>query len=484
MPNILDLEPKRFWYHFNEICKIPHGSYNEAGLRNYFIKFAEEHGLKYKTDKIGNVVISKPANNSKSTKTLILQGHMDMVCEAAPGVTRDFKKDGIVPKIDGEWLVADGTSLGADNGVALAASLAVLEDKSLTHGPLECLMTVSEEVGMDGAKALTKEFLEGRTMLNLDSEEERTVFVGCAGGENTNITFSYRRGPVPTGYHGLEIEISGLLGGHSGLMIHCQRGNAIKLLGRVLCSIREKYDLAVSSFIGGTKSNVIPGQANAVIAVKEQDIASIKKLVHDLEGQFHNELASIDPGCRVVVKDASLSDIIEKPVSDNLIRFVNAAPHGVIKMSKDIEGLVQTSTNLASINTNNDVASIIYLSRSSTMSEVHAIKGSIHALVSLAGGKSSDSDEYPGWQPNMRSLILRLVEETYKGIYGVLPKVTAVHAGLECGIISERIPGIDMISFGPHMEDVHSINERVNIRSCGKFYTFLVKVLENFGKQT
>lgn len=475
---ILDLEPKRFWYHFNEICKIPHCSYNEAGVRNYIIKVAEENGCEYKVDDGGNLVVRKPATSAELTNPIVLQGHLDMVCESEPGLNIDFSKEPIKPLVDGEWVTADGTSLGADNGVAVAASLAVLESKDMKHGPLECLYTTAEETGLEGAMKLDPDLVKGRTMLNLDTEEDWILYIGCAGGEFPRLNIPFARKDVPEGFTGLELKVAGLQGGHSGLMIQLQRGNANKIAARILREIRNDYDLYLSSFNGGSKHNVIPPDATATFAVKNDDVQNVKKLIDDIATKVKAELKNADPECKVEVTAAQVADVIDQKDSDKIINFVNAAPHGVLKMSHDIEGLVETSFNFAVIRTEKDHCFIETSLRSSTASEMERVRNELASLAELTGLKLEKPQGYPGWQPNLDSRILNITKKSYKDMFGKEPEVTAVHAGLECGVVGEKYPGMDMISMGPWMEKVHSPAERVNIESCQKFWKFLVKMLE------
>lgn len=480
--DILGLEPKRVWYYFNEVCKIPHGSGNESGLRDYIVGVAKKLGLEYKTDERGNVVVRKPANNSKSSKTIVLQGHLDMVCEAEKGRKFDPSKDPIKPYADGDWIKAEGTSLGADNGIALAVVLALLESKDIEHGPLECLMTVEEETGLFGATALSSDMLKGKTMINMDTEVDDTLYVGCAGGRTYVFELPCKETPVPDGYVGLHISVSGLKGGHSGLEIHQQRGNANKILGRILGEIKMKCGLILSSFDGGTKHNVIPFDASATIAVKKENKEKIEKIIGGFIPVIKNELSKADPNCKIDFKTVQLSNVIEKNVSDKIINFINAAPHGVLKMSLDIEGLVQTSVNLAVVKMEKGKCSITVLARSSVESESDATIEQYLSLAELVGAKIAESNGYPGWQPNINSPILNLVKKVFKGVYNKEPNITAIHAGLECGVIGAKYPDIDMIAIGPELHDVHSPNEKLGIKSTQNFWKFATKILEEVAR--
>jgi len=475
---ILDLEPKRFWHFFNEICKIPHETGNEAALRDYIVTITREWGCESEVDGRGNLVVRKPATDPNAKNTIVLQGHLDMVCEAEPGKNVDFSKDPIVPVVDGEWLTADGTTLGADNGVAMAAALAILESKDVKHGPIEMFLTVEEEGGLHGARALKGDFLKGRTLLNLDSEEDGVFFIGCAGGEESEVYLPITREKVPAGYTGLEIKVSGLKGGHSGLCIHEQRANAIKLVGRILTGACCQHDVILAHVDGGSKSNVIPPNATAKIAVKEGDVEAVKAIAAEYEKCFKEEYKKSDPGCQVAVTSTDISETFGKETSDKVICFIEAAIHGVEAMSLDIEGLVQTSTNLALAKVEGDRLHFEFASRSSSISEMAAIKGRVTSLAKLVGATAQEPEGYSGWQPNLNSEILKLTKVAYKELTGKDPHITAIHAGLECGVIGEKCLGMDMVSFGPDLEEVHSPNEKVRIQSVENFYNLLVKVLE------
>jgi dipeptidase D len=484
MADITTLEPKKLWHFFAELCKIPHGSGNEEGIRKFLIKFADERGLKYKRDTVGNVVIYKEASNGfKSAKPLIYQAHMDMVCESDPKIGWDPLKDPVKPRIDGDWVVATGTTLGSDNGMGMAAMLAVCDDKSLKHGPVECLFTTTEETGLDGAFGLQNDMLNGRTMVNLDSEDERIIFVGCAGGCETTVNIPLSRKALPKEHIGLQITISGLKGGHSGLMINEQRGNAIKLIARVLYGLHRRYHILLCDINGGTRRNVIPNLATATIALKRTARAKIVGYIEELKRNITDELRIIDPDFKLELKDVPVTESLNHKLSDKILCYLHSQPHGVITMSYDIPGLVQTSTNLAIVHTNNDFVTVAALSRSSSATEIEAVKDRLAAHAELIGIEVEESGGYPGWQPNLSSHILKLTKKIFNEMFGAEPKHAAIHAGLECGIIGEKFPGMDMISFGPEIKGAHSINEKVHIKSAGEFYNALVKIAENFAKE-
>lgn len=478
---ILGLEPKRLWYYFDAICKISHGTGNEALLRDYIISFSKE--FEYKVDEAGNIVVKKGASPGRpsSAKTIVLQSHLDMVCVKEDGLTHDFNKDPIKPRVDGDWVKAAGTSLGADNGIAVAAALALLEDKNIKHGPIECLFTVREEQGMKGAQKLNPDVLSGRTMINMDAEDPNgMLYIGSAGSAFTDIEFGIVKQAVPSKHAGLSIEVSGLKGGHSGLTIHEQRGNAIKILARLLAEIRELKTLILADFKGGLATNVIPSFATARIAVKNSDVDKIQELARKVSAQYKEELEIIDPGLMIKVSKDSVGDVFERNLSDRIIDFANAAPHGVIAMSYDVKGLVQTSTNFALAKEEGGVFLIKFMSRSAVNSERDSVCEKIASLARLAGFQAKVVNSYPGWKPNLKSPILILAKKIFKELFRREPETKAVHAGLECGIIRDKFSDMDMVSLSMDLEGVHSFNERVRISSVADFWKFLTAILEEF----
>lgn len=480
---ILNLEPKRLWYYFNEICRRPHGTGNEGALREYIISVAENLKLKYKTDAIGNVVITKSASNGcKSAKPIILQSHLDMVCESDKSSHHDFTQDPIIPKIDSGWVTSGTTTLGSDNGIGIAASLALLEDKSLQHGPVECLFTMTEETGMDGAIGLKQDLVEGRTMINLDSEDEGLLFVGCAGGGDTIINYPVVKKPLPKDFIGLNISVSGLRGGHSGLNIHEQRGNAIKILGRILFHLYRTTDTFLCDINAGSRRNVIPNFAEVTVAIKKHKRAKAVTLVEEEASKIAKELKPVDPDLKVAIKDVNAAESFGNRPSGKLFALLHAAPHGVIAMSYEIQGLVQTSVNLAVTKIDGDNVSIQFLSRSSSASELANLKSRLAACAELLSATTEEPGGYPGWHPNLNSKILAILKKSYKEVSGVDARHAAIHAGLECGIIGEKFPDMDMVSFGPEIKGAHSVNEKVQIKSVELFYKVLIKAVENFAE--
>ncbi len=476
------LKPALLWKHFAEILKHPHCSGNEKPLGDYIISVAERLNLTWKRDKVGNVVVRKLATpDHENAVGVILQSHMDMVCEKNSDVEHDFSKDPIKAERRGDWIQAVGTTLGSDNGIGLAAALAALEDKSLVHGPFECLFTVDEETGLTGANKLQKGFLQGKKLLNLDSEEEGTFTIGCSGGGDSEITLPLERKKrtLKDDYH---LKLYGFRGGHSGLDINQGRGNAIRLLARLLYNAQEKFAIELVELGGGNKRNAIPREAWADLSV---DRGVAKKLQAFFKGQFDG----IKNEYKAVEKEASYSfaksdgaspkaDPLAAASQKTLLRLLISLPHGVITMHPEIAGLVETSTNLAIIRCEKKTAQIICSSRSSVATALRAVKDIIRATAELAGARVAQPGGYPGWAPNLQSELLGKLTEVYTKVFDKAPVVKAVHAGLECGIIGEKFPGMDMISFGPTIEHPHSPEERVQVGSVEKFWKFLTVCLQ------
>ena len=480
MSVIENIEPKLVWKHFDEIRKIPRCSKHEEKIRAYVENFAKEQNLKYKTDKPGNIVISKPATRGMEKKPIvILQGHMDMVCEKNSDVKHDFSKDPIKLKLEGDVLMADGTTLGADNGIGLAMSLAILEDNTLKHGPLEALFTVDEETGLTGAFALADDMLKGRIMLNLDSEDFGVLTVGCAGGGDSQISLPIKTKPINGSLTSMTIKVSGLRGGHSGVDAHEQRGNAVKLLTRMLWRTRDDFKLHITEIKGGDKHNAIPREAYAKVSIekgqKDKFISTLKKEEKDILG----EIKPIDPNFKVNVEDIDkLHSTLTEDTQDKLLDLLHSLPHGVDKMSYDIPDLVETSTNLATVSIKDDKANIGMSTRSSIKSALQDFRDRIRATAELSGAEVEEDSPYPGWKPNMDSDILKISKKIFKDMYKKEPKVEAIHAGLETGIIGEKFPGMDMISIGPTIKYPHSPEEQVHVSTVGKTYDFVLKILE------
>lgn len=480
MPGIENLEPKLVWKHFDEIRKIPRCSKHEEKIREYIMNFAKNQGLKTKVDQVGNVVILKPATPGMENKpTVVLQGHMDMVCEKNSDVTFDFSKDPIQLKITGDLLTANGTTLGADNGIGLAISLAILEDKTVRHGPIESLYTIDEETGLTGAFAMKPDMLTGKIMLNLDSEDFGVITVGCAGGGDSTLELPVHMQPVLGGSEHIVVKVFGLRGGHSGVDIHEQRGNAIKILTRLLWKASQKCDFFIFDVKGGDKHNAIPREAYAKLAIETKHKNTFVTELKAEEKDIYEEIKPIDPGFKVDVRSCeSAKTTVDKPSQTKLLNLVHGLPHGVHQMNYDIKTLVNTSTNLATISMKENAVVIGMSSRSPMKSALQDMRDRIRAIASLSGATVSEGTPYPGWKPDLQSKILALSKKIFKDMFKQEPKIEAIHAGLECGIIGEKFPGMDMISIGPTLKNPHSPEEQLHISTVGKFYNFLLKVLE------
>jgi dipeptidase D len=474
------LEPSHLWKHFEQILKIPHCSGNEKAFGDYILSVAKSLNLVGKRDRVGNVVVGKkPTTGHEKADTVILQAHLDMVCEKNSDVIHDFSKDPIRAEIKGDWVQAKGTTLGSDNGIGVAACLAVMEDKTLKHGPLQFLFTVDEETGLTGANQIESGWLRGKKLLNLDSEEEGTFTIGCAGGADSEITLPVQR--HKSRHKNLyRLKIFGLRGGHSGLDIHKGRANAIKLLVRLLAYAQPEFAFEVVRIEGGNKRNAIPREAWADFLFDSSQSRSLLSL-------FEKAVEKIKSENKAVEKDIQFSfgesedDKENSLTSDSqrtLINFLYSLPHGVIAMHPEIAGLVETSTNLAIIHCEKEKAQIICNSRSSIGSALEATRSVIRAVSELAGAKVEQPEGYPGWMPNLESSLLKTLKQVHKKVFNKEAVVQAVHAGLECGILGERFPGMDMISFGPTIQYPHSPEERVHTPSVENFWKFLGAALE------
>ncbi len=465
---------------FREITKIPRESGHEEKMTAFLQDFAARHGLACKTDTTGNVLITKEASPGKEhVPTLVLQGHQDMVCEKNAGCAHDFAKDPIPYVIEDGWMIAKDTTLGADDGIGVAACLALLES-DLPTGKLECLFTISEETGMDGAMALEPGFFTGKTLINLDSEDEGQLFVGCAGGVNTMVTFNYDREPVKPGSQIVRLHVFGAMGGHSGDDINKERCNAVQQMARFLFHEWGAYQLIL--FKGGGKHNAIAREAEAVVAIPAECQDAFLKHFSQFEKALSAEFAVSDPGVTVEEKRFFTNEkAIDTDTAFRLISSLVAVHHGVLAMSQDIQGLVETSSNLASVRMIDPGRIEICTSqRSSVESAKHFMADKIEACFRLAGAQVRRSDPYPGWKPDMKSHILQVSVESYKRLFGVEPEVKAIHAGLECGLFLEKFPGLDMISFGPTLRGVHAPGEKLDLASNEKFVKHLVDVVTHF----
>ncbi|MDR1676182.1 MAG: aminoacyl-histidine dipeptidase [Tannerella sp.] len=477
-----DLQPVAVWKYFHEVTQIPRPSKKEEKIIRYLEAFAAEHRLPLRKDGAGNVLIRKPATPGYENRpVVILQSHLDMVCEKNNDVVHDFETDPIRTVIDGDWLRAEGTTLGADNGIGIAAELALLAADDAEHGPIECLFTVDEETGLTGAAALKEGFLTGNILLNLDSEDEGELFIGCAGGKSTTATFVCEPQPAPPDLHYLRLRVSGLNGGHSGCDIHKGLGNAVKLLARLLSLLKKDFRPALAALEGGNLHNAIARESCAVIGLKPEDREAACVLLNRFAADVENELKQADPGVRLTM------ETVEAPptcfgdeLADRLTDALLACPHGVMGMSREMEGLVETSTNLASVKMKEGNRIVVGTSqRSSVESAKTAVADQVAAVFRLAGAAVEQGEGYPGWAPDTRSAILRTAQEAYRRLFGKEPAVKAIHAGLECGLFLEKYPHLDMISFGPTLRDVHSPNERIEIATVDLWWRHLLEVLKN-----
>jgi dipeptidase D len=479
---IENLKPELVWKYFAEISRIPRCSKNEAAASQYVLNAARSLGLQAKADQFGNVVVQKPASAGREqVRPIALQGHLDMVCEKNKDVAHDFLKDPIELVRRDNVLMANGTTLGADNGIGVATNLAIMEDRSLEHGPLEFLFTVDEETGLTGASNLSADFLESRVLLNLDSEEEGELFVGCAGGKDTLGIWTVHFDKAPENLVAVQIKVAGLKGGHSGLEIDKGRGNAIKIMNRTLLAL-SAAGIRLSSIEGGNKHNAIPRECDSVLLMPPRKLKRARKIVGEFNATVKAEFAVVEPDLIISLEEMNENNerlVMRKGEQRKILRAISALPHGTIKMSAEIPGLVETSTNLAVIQTLKNSIRIATSQRSSVASEILEIADTVSSVFELGGASVESSDGYPGWQPNMDSPILQTAKSSYRSLYGKDPEVKAIHAGLECGVIGERIPGMDMVSFGPTLEGVHSPDEKIHIDTVEKFWRFLLEILKN-----
>jgi len=477
-----ELNPAPIWIYFEEICRIPRLSKNEGKIRSYLINFASEHNLESKEDSAGNILIIKPASPGlEKRKTIVLQSHMDMVGEKNADFPHNWLTDPIVPFIEDGYVRARGTTLGADDGIGIASQLAVLSDTNLKTGKIECLFTVDEESGMTGAINLKPDFFEGRTLLNLDSEDEGILFIGCAGGMDTVGDLTYKNVSVQKGMTGFEISITGLHGGHSGDEIHKGFGNSVKLMNRILLDISNHFNIALNRFDGGNLRNAIPREAFAVIAVAKSFKDKVIEQVLNFRTVFDEEFGEIEKDLKISIKEIEPPlSAMDKETQVKLLSSISCCPHGVFAWSHEMTDLVETSTNLASINfIGENKIRIITTQRSSLESSKHDVAGMVESCMKLAGAKVVHSDGYPGWKPSLKSEILKITRKSYLNLFGREPLVRAIHAGLECGLIYENFKGIDMISFGPSIRGAHTPEEKIEIKTVGMFWDLLIDVINN-----
>ncbi len=476
---IQKLKPEKLWGFFYDLTQIPRPSSHEEEVINYVRDFAEKKGLSYEIDQVGNILVRKPAAEGKeNVKGVVLQSHVDMVPQKNNSKVHDFTKDKIETVIDGEWLKANETTLGADNGIGVAAMLAVLDSNDIQHGPVEALFTINEEAGMEGAFGLKPKWLKGQILLNLDSEDMGELFVGCAGGINFEVSTRYKEKLTPLGISH-EIVISGLKGGHSGLDINLGRANANKILGRILWSLNMNFQIELATVAGGDLRNAIPREAHARVIIPEKSESDFRSFFNDLANKIIDEYKLADPEMRIDLNPSGAPEmVISNSDASRLINMLNASRHGVVRLSDDMPGLVETSLNLAIVRFQDGMAEMKYLLRSAVDSAKYALADELTALHQAFGCSIESDGDYPGWKPNKSSYILGLMKEVYQNKFGETAAVNAIHAGLECGIIGGSYPDLDMVSFGPTIRFPHSPDEKVEISSVIKFWEYLKYTLE------
>ncbi len=476
---VQELEPKAIWKNFHEITQIPRPSTKETKAREWVLAKAKHKGLEVFEDKVGNIVIRKPAYKGReNAPTVVLQGHLDMVCEKNESVVHDFNKDPIRVVRKGEWLYADGTTLGADNGVGVASALAVMESDDIKHGPLELVFTIDEETGLTGANEFPGGVLKAKYFLNLDGEEKGTLCIGCSGGVNTTARRKVGLRPAKrnTAYR---VKVSGLKGGHSGVDIHLGRGNAIRVLGGVVQRLMDKLNVEVADLKGGSARNVIPREASAVVVVDSAKEGELKQIIAQFEAETRTDLGSFDPDVQITAeKTERPAQVLEAKDAQAVVGLLVAIPHGVLAMSPDVPGLVQNSTNLATVSVKGDQVEVGSSQRSAIESSRKAAARMVATACRLAGFEATHEGDYPGWKPEPQSEIVQKCKEVFQEVFGSETKLVAMHAGLECGVIGEKYPGMQLISFGPQIESPHSPNERVEIASVTEFWKYLRAVLE------
>ncbi len=479
--DILNLEPALLWKNFYSLTQIPRPSKHEDKVRDFLVQFGKNLGLETIVDEVGNVIIRKPATpGMENRKGVVLQGHMDMVPQKNSDTKHDFEKDPIETYIDNGWVKARGTTLGADNGLGVAASLAVLEAKDIQHGPIEAFITTDEETGMTGAMGVKAGVLKGDILLNLDTEEEGEIYIGCAGGTNGNFTFPFKSTSVPEGVLAFHLNISGMKGGHSGVDIDLERGNSIKVLTRILWEGSKYFGLRLASLEGGSLRNAIPREASAWVVIPIENKAAFTTVVADLEKIIRKELSAVEPTLKITLNPAENPvTLIDEATQGNIINALYACPNGVIRMSNEMPGLVETSINIGVLKTSGNTVIGQTLLRSSVDSAKLDLQNMVTAVFTLAGADINMAGQYPGWKPNPDSAILKLMLELYKQMFGKDPLVKAIHAGLECGILGGTYPNWDMISVGPTIVSPHSPDEKTEIASVQKFWDYLLLTLKN-----
>ena len=479
--DVRSLEPKVIWNYFEDLNATPRGSKKEAKVIEFLKEFGKKHNLDTTVDEIGNIVFRKPATKGmENSPIVVLQGHMDMVHQKNGDTDFDFDTEGIRSYVDGEWVKADGTTLGADNGIGVCAALAVITSDDVEHPALEVLITVDEETGMTGANFMKPEMLKGRILLNLDTEDEHELCIGCAGGIDTLGTLEYEEESAPAGCEGFEISVKGLKGGHSGMDIILGRANANKILNRMLWGGLAGFGMRLSWFDGGSLRNAIPREASAAVAVPKDKVAAFKAHFDKLSAEIKHEFATIDEGMQITIAPASVEKVMPEKVQKSIVDALAAMPNGVFRMSPDVAGLVEASSNMARVEARGGKFSVCFLTRSSVERTKMEMANAIRSTLELAGCTVKQTGGYPGWAPNPKSPVLLKMVDIYERMFGEKPNVAACHAGLECGIIGAKYPeGMDMVSFGPTIMHPHSPDEKVKIETVGKFYNYLKEVLKS-----
>jgi len=459
------IEPQAVWDIFEEICQHPRPSKKEEKIAAFITNWAKERNLEVEKDTLGNLVVRKAATPGMEDRLPVaIQGHIDMVCEKNSDSDHNFDTDPIQPWIEGDWIKAKGTTLGADNGIGVAMGMAVLDSKDIPHPALELLCTLDEETGLTGAMSLSRELLKAKLLINLDSEEDDAFTIGCAGGMNSSGSFKYEAEAVPAGSVGFNVAIKGLMGGHSGIEIHDGRANAIKFLNRLFFLSRNEFDVRISSLKAGNAHNAIPREAFAVITLPSEQVAKFKEFIANYDKMIKSEFSSKEPGINATITEVALPErVISKSLQASIIKSFYAMPHGVYRMSPDIKGLVQTSTNFAIVDTRENEIFVLTSQRSSVETEKIDMANMVRNALELGGAEVKQGDGYPAWQPNVNSPILQTAKDIYTRLFGHAPRIEAIHAGLECGLIGEKYPGMDMLSFGPNLKDVHSPAEKLSL---------------------
>ncbi|MCD9527097.1 aminoacyl-histidine dipeptidase [Photobacterium carnosum] len=481
MSEITQLSPKAVWHFFDQICSIPHPSKYEEQLAQYIVSFAQAEGLDVRRDNTGNVIIKKPATaGMENRKGVVLQAHIDMVPQKNEDTVHDFTQDPILPFIDGEWVTATGTTLGADNGMGMATCLAILAAKDIEHGPLEILLTIDEETGMTGAFGLEAGWLEGDILLNTDSEQEGEIYMGCAGGVDVALTIDIQREAIPAEHQAIKLVVKGLKGGHSGCDIHTGRGNANKIMARFLVGHANELDLRINNFTGGSLRNALPREATVIATLPTANIDKLNALFAEYQQIVSVELGHVETDITLFTEVCALpNDVMVLADQTRLIHTLNVCPNGVIRMSDDIEGVVETSLNMGVITTEANNVTILCLIRSLIDSGRSYVEGMLQSLAALTGAQCDVSGAYPGWKPDADSEIMQVFRDTYQQMYGNKPNIMVIHAGLECGLFKEPYPEMDMLSFGPTIKFPHSPDEKVKIDTVQMFWDQMLAILKN-----